>query len=149
MEPSEFIDLLKSNGIQLLIDVRSVPYSKYASQFNRETISSRIQNETIEYLYLGDKVGGKPSDESFYKDKMVCYHLIEEDNGFKEGLKIILSRASCKKTVLMCSEENPYRCHRHNLISQNLLKKGFKVVHLRRNGQKEIAIKKDVQLKLF
>jgi uncharacterized protein (DUF488 family) len=37
--------------------------------------------------------------------------------------------------VLMCSEEDPKSCHRHNLITQSLLKKGFEVIHIRKMGK--------------
>ena len=52
----------------------------------------------------------------------------------------------------MCSEEDPYNCHRHNLITQTLVKKGFEVIHVRKNNKIDKIInldKKDIQTTLF
>lgn len=52
----------------------------------------------------------------------------------------------------MCSEEDPKSCHRHNLITQSLIKNGFEVIHIRKNGKINIINKldkKDVQITLF
>jgi uncharacterized protein (DUF488 family) len=48
----------------------------------------------------------------------------------------------------MCSEENPYHCHRHHLISQSLLKKGYSITHIRGNGTLE-KVANDYQARLF
>jgi uncharacterized protein (DUF488 family) len=49
----------------------------------------------------------------------------------------------------MCSEENPFNCHRHNLLSQTLLRRGVKVIHIRGNGKLEKAPMNDVQTTLI
>ena len=52
----------------------------------------------------------------------------------------------------MCGEEDPKSCHRHNLITQSLVRKGFEVIHIRKNGKiNKITkpAKKDVQKTLF
>ena len=37
-KPEYFVSLLKQHGIRYLLDVRSTPYSRFADQFNRETV---------------------------------------------------------------------------------------------------------------
>ena len=51
----------------------------------------------------------------------------------------------------MCSEEDPYNCHRHNLITQTLVKKGLNVIHIRKDSIDKIIgpDKKDIQTTLF
>ena len=54
--------------------------------------------------------------------------------------------------VLMCSEEDPKGCHRHNIITQSLDKKRFEIIHIRKNGKINKITKpnkKDVQITLF
>ena len=149
IELEKFIKLLNLHQIKFLVDVRSAPYSKYVPQFNKKNIELSLKNSGIEYNYLGDKIGGKPKDKKYYVHGEVQYNLIEKDEAFKDGISTIINIAAHKKIVLMCSEENPYKCHRHHLIAQNLLNHGLKVFHLRSNGSLEMARMEDVQLKLF
>jgi len=62
----EFLDLLKGKGIEVLVDVRSVPFSRYALQFSRENIEKELKDENIEYIFMGNVLGGKPRDVSCY-----------------------------------------------------------------------------------
>jgi uncharacterized protein (DUF488 family) len=147
-----FLTLLKSNGIELLVDVRSSPYSKYVPHFNRENLQESLENEGVAYKFLGDKIGGKPKDTKYYENGEVVYRLIEEDSPYREGIFQLMELSKTQKTSLMCSEENPFNCHRHNLISQTLLRNGFKVLHIRANGKIEKIEKpkvRDVQKTLF
>jgi uncharacterized protein (DUF488 family) len=66
-----FIEILKSFKIQLVVDVRSSPYSKYVPYFNRENINKSLKENSIRYLFLGNYLGGKPKDEKYYKDDKV------------------------------------------------------------------------------
>ena len=56
MESGEFLDLLGLYGVEVLVDVRSVPYSKYASWFNRENIKKELVGAGIKYVCLGDVI---------------------------------------------------------------------------------------------
>ena len=143
-----FIELLKLFKIQLVVDVRSSPYSKYVPHFNRENINKALKNSNIRYMFLGSYVGGKPNDMKYYRNGKVDYDLIARTVHYKEGIDKIMSLAKDDNIVLMCSEEDPKGCHRHNLITQSLLKKGFEVIHIRKNGKINSITKpdkKDVQ----
>lgn len=147
-----FIEILKIFKIQLVVDVRSTPYSKYVPYFNRENIDKALKESNIRYIFLGSYIGGKPKDEKYYRDGKVDYDLIAKTEHYKEGInKIIALNKDCN-IVLMCSEEDPNNCHRHNLITQSLVKEGFEVIHIRKNGKINIISKpdkKDVQNTLF
>jgi uncharacterized protein (DUF488 family) len=147
-----FIEILKSFKIQLVVDVRSSPYSKYVPHFNRENINKSLKENNIRYLFLGNYLGGKPKDEKYYKDDKVDYDLIAKTEHYKEGIDKIMTLNSDDNIVLMCSEEDPKSCHRHNLITQSLLKKDFEVIHIRKNGKINKITKpnkKDVQKTFF
>ena len=147
-----FIELLKLFKLQLVVDVRSTPYSKYVPHFNRVNINKALKENNIRYLFLGSYIGGKPKDERYYKDGKVDYDLIARTEHYKEGINKIIALSRDENIVLMCGEEDPKSCHRHNLITQSLVKKGFEVIHIRKNGKINIITKpykKDVQKTLF
>lgn len=133
----EFLALLRDNNIELLVDVRSWPYSKYVTHFNRQNLENSLKGAGIDYLYLGHRIGGKPHDRKYYSHGQVSYPLIREGEPFKEGLSQLMELAVNKKTVIMCSEEDPYKCHRHILITPDLIKEGFSVIHIRSDGSLE------------
>jgi len=145
---SSFLQLLQANKINLLVDVRTSPYSKYSPHFNKKPLEEALEEAKIDYVYLGKKIGGKPRDQKFYHEDKLVYHLLEKDDKYQEGLKELIKLSDGNHVAIMCSEENPYHCHRHHLISQSLLKKGFNITHLRGDGKLE-KVGRDYQARLF
>jgi len=107
-----------------------------------------LEESEIDYVYLGNKIGGKPRDKKFYHEAHLQYHLLEKDEKYQKGLQELVDLIPNNTLVLMCSEENPYHCHRHHLISQSLLKKGYSITHIRGNGTLE-KVAHDYQARLF
>jgi len=155
VEFEKFLCLL--NGINVLVDVRSVPFSKYVPQFNIDSIKARLQDVGIEYVFMKDKrvgnvLGGRPKDDTCYNNGDVIYERVVGKEWYKKGISTLVELASKKNVTVMCSEEDPYKCHRHHLIAQSLLKDGITVIHIRGNGSKERVEKiekKTIQLTLF
>jgi uncharacterized protein (DUF488 family) len=145
---SSFLELIHENNIKILVDVRTSPYSKYASHFNKKPLEISLNEQNIQYVYLGNKIGGKPKDKKFYHEDKLQYHLLEKDVKYKEGLIELLKLSEDNKVVIMCSEEDPYRCHRHHLISQSLIKHNYQVCHIRASGQLE-KVESNYQARLF
>jgi uncharacterized protein (DUF488 family) len=142
---STLIGLLKMYEVEVLVDVRSSPYSQYNPQFNRESFEIVLNTAGIDYFYLGDKLGGRPMDPTCYKNKhiaepkadylhLVDYPVVMEKDFFLEGINQLIHRASIKTTAVMCSEENPAKCHRHHLIGRYLMDQGIEVFHIRGDG---------------
>jgi uncharacterized protein (DUF488 family) len=147
-----FIEILKSFKINLIVDVRSSPYSKFVPHFNRENIKKTFKENSVKYIFLGDYIGGKPKSKKYYENGKVNYDLIAKSENFKEGIDKVMGLSKDNNMVLMCSEEDPYNCHRHHLITQTLLKNGLKVTHIRKEGKTDKIIradKKDIQKTLF
>ena len=48
----DLIALLKRHGITCVVDVRSQPYSRWADQFNRETVAYDLQEAGRAYRYV-------------------------------------------------------------------------------------------------
>jgi uncharacterized protein (DUF488 family) len=63
----KFAALLKPYSINLVTDVRSTPYSRYAPQFNRDAAQRNLSPFGIEYKYMGDLLGGKNFDASLFQ----------------------------------------------------------------------------------
>lgn len=147
---SKLISLLKQHGIQVLVDVRSSPYSQYVPQFNREDLQAVLQREGLDYKYAGDYLGGRPKDPTCYKNSqipdghadflhLVDYPAVMTKEWYQKGIDRLVEITLQARTAIMCSEENPERCHRQHLISQTLLQKGIEVLHIRGDGQLQKA----------
>jgi uncharacterized protein (DUF488 family) len=55
-----FIQLLKAINIEVLVDIRSNPYSRFTPQFNKDNLKKAIQASGMKYLFLGKELGGRP-----------------------------------------------------------------------------------------
>lgn len=103
----DFIKELKDNDIELLVDLRSQPYSKHVPQYNKETLRGSLGDERITYLYFGDKLGGRPLEGI---DVFIA------SSRFNENVTELLSKIKGKNTALMCSEMDYESCHRRFII---------------------------------
>lgn len=127
-----FIAELKSFDIEYLLDIRSKPFSKWNPQFNQGTLELELKKHGIQYVFVGDTLGGLPEDRSCYDyNGKVVYDIIKEKDFFKQGLGR-LTTANEKKIhlAIMCSESKPEECHRSKLIGQELLKKEISLKHI-------------------
>ena len=113
----DFIKLLKQYSIPLVCDVRSQPYSKHNSQFNKNSVKKALLGSRIEYLFFGEELGGRSKNTSCYNDKgKLQYHLLAQEPLFNKGLKKIIVEVKKRSIALMCSEGDPLKCHRTILI---------------------------------
>jgi uncharacterized protein (DUF488 family) len=56
------IELLERYGVQYLVDVRSVPWSRYHPDFSHDVLKEHLRAHDIAYLFLGEELGGRPND---------------------------------------------------------------------------------------
>jgi len=130
-----FLDLVCSHGIGLLVDVRSSPYCRYAVHFNRESLQAALGGPGIEYLYLGNVLGGRPAGDEFYDDDgYVLYDRLAASPAFEEGIDRLAFEAGQRRAAILCGEEDPTHCHRRLLIGRVLAERGVTVLHLRGDG---------------
>lgn len=116
----EFLEILRQIRIKVLVDVRRFPTSLKFPQFKKENLLSKLQKEGINYLWLGETLGGyrKNGYDSWMRGKE-----------FKKGLKELEKIATKNKTLILCAERLPWRCHRAK-IAQKLEEKDWKIIHL-------------------
>ena len=117
----EFLDILKSYNIRVLVDVRRFPKSRKFPHFNRDILKSALEKEGIVYYWLGDLLGG------FRTGGYERYMKTEE---FKDGIRKIMNIILKSPSVaIMCKEKFWFRCHR-KFISNVLVKEGIEVIHI-------------------
>ena len=127
-----FIEYLKNYQINTIVDVRSIPYSRFANQFNKEQVSASLKKVNILYIPMGNNLGARyEEDELLFEDGKVNFSKVVATNQFQEGIdRIKTGIEKSYKIALMCSEKNPIECHRFSLISNYLYKKGYNINHI-------------------
>ena len=142
----DFLSLLKMHSINCIVDVRSTPYSHYNTQFNREFLTIELRNENIEYIYLGDQLGARPSGDDRCRGSCINFEYLANREQFQAGLGHLADILSKYKIALMCAEKDPIECHRFILICRNLKNSDIHIKHILANGSIEDNI--DTELRL-
>lgn len=130
----EFIKLLKSFKIEILVDVRHYPGSRKFPQYNKDNLKDSLPQDGIEYIHLVD-LGGrrKPvpnsKNDAWRNDSFKGYADYMETEQFQKSLNILMKLAFTKRTAIMCSEAVWWRCHR-SLVADILKVKNWKVMHI-------------------
>ena len=135
-DTAAFINLLRQHTITLVADVRSQPYSRWTHQFNREIIARDLEEAGIAYRFMGDALGGRPSDPALYDpgQERPDYGRVEQTDAYQTGIGQLIELTRTARVAVMCSEGDHRRCHRHLLITQTLLARGVRVLHIQPDG---------------
>lgn len=146
-----FIALLKQHQIALVIDVRSQPYSQWATQFNRELLQHDLEAAGLHYRYMGHLLGGRPTNRDLYDPGQdhPDYLKMATDGDYLKGIDRLLEWANGQRLAIMCSEGDHHHCHRHLLITQTLLERGLAVLHIQPDGSLVAGELEPRQLSLF
>ena len=126
-----FLDLLKAGGVRLLVDVRSMPYSRRFPQFGRERLARSLGEAGIDYLWEGEALGGLPGQGGGYNE-------LAARPAFKDALGRLIERAESTPLCLMCAEKEPLDCHRTVLVARRLAERGVAVEHLLADGSTRV-----------
>jgi uncharacterized protein (DUF488 family) len=132
-----FVDILRQHGVTAVADVRSVPYSRFQSQFNRESLQATLKTLGIAYVFLGKEFGARSDDTSCYQEGRIQYRRVARTEAFKVGLERVRSGSKKLRLALMCAEGEPLACHRALLVSRELIATGIDVVHIHPDGRLE------------
>lgn len=143
----KFLELLSDQRIDVLADVRSQPYSRYSTQYNREPLSGLVTGAGVRYLFLGDQLGGRPPGAEFYDEAgHVLYRAVSQAPFFLQGIDRVEQGMQRFRVALMCSEEDPAICHRYRLIGRVLAERGAAIEHIRGDGRLQAHADLDRQL---
>lgn len=129
--------LLRQHDVTAVADVRSAPYSRFKPQFNRDALARSLDAEGIQYVYLGNELGGRSGDPECYEDGRIRYERVRKTKSFSNGLGRVIDGAAKHRIALMCAEKEPLDCHRTLLVSLALDEKGVEVAHVHADGHLE------------
>lgn len=131
----EFLELLKRHDINCIVDVRSVPASKYTPQFNMEPLKWFLRANDIHYLHFGDEFGARRTD-CLDAEGQVNFEKAVETPSFKRGVERLMNGLQKGFRIsFMCSEANPLECHRFSLVSRYFYDNGLDVQHILKDGE--------------
>jgi len=130
----DLLEILRVVPIRRVVDVRTVPKSRYNPQFNRDAFNWELDQAHIAYRHAPE-LGGlrKPTPDSIntglleegfrgYADHM-------QTKKFHDGLDLLIGEAATEATVVICAEASPWQCHR-SLLADGLRARGVEVSHL-------------------
>ena len=126
-----FIRLLRAHRIQRVLDVRKIPKSRHNPQFSRERLSPALHRARIHYRHLpglgGLRHARRDSPNTGWTNiSFRGYADYMQTPEFEKNLERCIELAKRERTVLMCAEAVPWRCHR-SLIADALMAKGIRV----------------------
>ena len=122
-----FVDLLKGGGVQILVDVRSTPWSRRFPQFGKDRLAQSLTAAGIDYRHEGAALGGKPRNGGSYDN-------LAARLDFTQALDRLVAAAAEAALCLMCAEKEPLDCHRTVLVSRHLAVRGVTIEHLLAGG---------------
>lgn len=127
-----FLALLKKYNVDFLVDVRSVPYSEYAQQFNRESLKKNLKGHGIVYYYMGTYFGARRKERELYTPEgYLDFEKVREQDSFKQRVGSIITGLKRGNTIaLMCTEKDPFDCHRAILVGRGFELAGVPVYHI-------------------
>ncbi|AZZ90250.1 DUF488 family protein [Hahella sp. KA22] len=134
-----FISQLQSHRIDVVADVRSVPYSRAFHDYHRETLIQHLKEHGLRYVYLGEELGPRSKDPAHYDEsRQVQFDRLIQSDLFQSGvarLKEGMNKGF--RIALMCAEKDPASCHRSLLIAYALQREGITVRHISHGGDIE------------
>jgi uncharacterized protein (DUF488 family) len=147
-ETDFFLNLLRKHKVDIVLDVRSAPYSVRQPQFNREILSLSLRDAKLAYMYLGEYFGARQPEGDYYtEDGWLQYRAFAKTHVFKEGInKLDSVLADGKVPALLCAEKDPFNCHRAIMIGHALAKQGYEVRHILEDGSLLSQQKLDIRL---
>ncbi len=120
----ELLRALKDHRVSYIVDVRSSPRSQRHPYFDRPELASTLARAGIDYIYLGDRLGGKPAQGDDVKNKWkqgkADPHIVSDlsrTDSWAEGISrltaLLGERTQRRESgCLLCSEADPNKCHR-------------------------------------
>lgn len=147
-----FVKILKDNRINLLIDVRSLPKSRYFYQFNDTSLCKVLATNGVEYQNWKTEFGARQENLDFFTDGILDYAKFAKSEQFIRGIENVKDLVAEGKTIcLMCAEIDPLICHRAILCAKELFANGLDVTHIiaKRNGETLLESHKDFEGRLL
>src|SRR5581483_9317690 len=131
----DFVELLREAGVQLVVDVRTVPRSRTNPQYNADVLPGTLTAFQIDYVHMA-ALGGlrghardiPPSVNDFWDNQ--SFHNYADyamSDAFRAGLAELRERGHAQRCAVMCAESMWWRCHRR-IIADYLIAAGETVL---------------------
>jgi uncharacterized protein (DUF488 family) len=114
----EFLHVLRAYQIEVIVDVRRFPTSRY-SHFRQARLKECLEQHGIGYYHVG-RLGGYR--KGGYRNYM-------KSAEFKQGLACVEQHAASKRVAIMCAELLFSHCHRR-FIADALKEREHTVLHI-------------------
>jgi uncharacterized protein (DUF488 family) len=150
-DQERFIDILKSKDVNILIDVRSLPKSKYFYQFNDNILSPLLAQNGIRYQNWQKEFGARQNNTQYFSDGILDYQKFAKSPHFLDGISKIKNLVSQNYNIcLMCAEIDPLICHRAILCGKEIYNQGYNIAHIiaKRNGETLIETQQEFEVRL-
>ena len=119
----QFVDELKANDVDRVIDVRALPLSRRRG-FSKTPLRTALAAAGIEYVHLRN--AGNPYRHE--DDKIGLYQKYLDATPSVVGE--VFDAANGHRAALLCAEREPAECHRSNIASALRRRKRMRVTHL-------------------
>jgi uncharacterized protein (DUF488 family) len=138
----ELISLLRGAGVDLLVDVRTVPRSRFNPQFNTDALPAPLAEAGIGYRHLAalgglrhHPKGAPPSRNTGWRSEPFRHYAdYALTPPFRVGLDELLTLARDHTPAIMCAEAVWWRCHRR-IVTDYLVIEGVEVRHIMDRGK--------------
>ena len=129
-----FLDLLMSHGVEQLIDVRQLPFSR-KPDFSKKRLTAHLAGVGIAYTHLAALGTPKPLRDELRRthDFAALFAAMQPIiDAQPEALQQALALARARASVLLCFEASHTECHRLVVAQamQRLVDGRCEVVHL-------------------
>lgn len=145
----KLVDMLKKYNIDVVVDIRETPYSKYNVQYNKEVFQESLKKQGFKYIYMGNEFGARRSDKGTYtKEGYADFEKVEKEEIFLEGIERLVK--GCKmgyKIALLGAMQDPIRCHRSILLGRVLEQRGFNIKYIMHEGN--LSCQEDIEESLL
>ncbi|GAK50093.1 hypothetical protein U14_01319 [Candidatus Moduliflexus flocculans] len=132
-----FIGLLRQHQMTMICDVRSIPYSRYNPQYNRENLKRSLTERNIVYVFMGRELGARSDNPQCYRHGQVQYERLAREPRFIEGIRWLRTEMNTHRIALLCAEKEPLACHRTILVCRNLRANNLEIQHILEDGTLE------------
>lgn len=148
-----FLQVLKDNKITTLIDIRSIPKSKYFYQYNDNILNKSLALYGIKYENWKSEFGARQLNPVFFdEDKILDYSKFAQSEQFQNGISKIKNLVQNNENLcLMCAEIDPINCHRAILCGKEIFSCEIDVTHIicKRNGETYLETQANFEKRLL
>lgn len=144
-----FIDILKKHEVNVVIDVRSTPYSKHTAQFNKENLQRATSHNRIYYSSFSKEFGARRKENCVYTNDTVSFDKVKQLPIFINGVeRIRKGLQEGYRIALMCTEKEPADRHRFSLVAKGISERiGVYANHILYDGT--LMTTKDIEQQLL